>query len=99
MRTIQSIERYIGTSAERAGVIPTLLPGHEFFETDTGTWYWFDGSVWVEKSEGAGGYEGRGLLAERPEPNEVPVGFVYWSVDSGSIDVSDGTEWQHLGEV
>ncbi len=100
MRMIHSKEYYIGTQTERLGEIPSLQPGHEFYETDTGLWFWYSGTAWIQKeSDGASSYEARGLAGDRPEPNEVPVGFVYWSVDSGSLDVSDGAIWKNLGEV
>ncbi len=43
--------------------------------------------------------EGRGLAENRPEPNEVPVGFVYWSIDTGEIEVNNGAAWALIGEV
>ena len=100
MRTIHAKEYYIGTQAERLGEIPGLQPGHEFYETDSGLWWWYTGEAWLQKeSTGTSSYEARDLAANRPEANEVPIGFVYWSVDTGSIDVSDGSEWKNLGEV
>ena len=35
----------------------------------------------------------RGLAANRPAADAVVVGTTYWSVDTGAIEVSDGTNW------
>lgn len=43
--------------------------------------------------------EQRGLAANRPAANAVPVGTTYWSIDTGQVDVSDGTNWALIGEV
>lgn len=39
----------------------------------------------------------RGPAANRPAANSVPVGTVYWSVDTGDVSVSTGTTWRSLG--
>ena len=36
----------------------------------------------------------RGLAANKPAANTVVVGTTYWSVDTGAIEVSDGTVWR-----
>lgn len=36
----------------------------------------------------------RGLAANKPLATAVDVGVTYWSVDTGEIEVSDGTDWQ-----
>ena len=38
--------------------------------------------------------ETRDLAANKPVASSVPVGTVYWSVDTGDIEVSDGTTWR-----
>ena len=98
MRRIKSMEYYIGTREERLGEIPELQPGHKFFETDTGRQYWHTGSEWVEEKVNTP-IEGRGFAANRPEASMVPVGFVYWSIDTGKIEVCMGSEWKNIGEV
>lgn len=98
MRTVHSMEHYIGTRAERQGAIPGLLPGHTFYETDTGKQYWYTGDEWVERT-GDASLEGRGLAEERPDFASVPVGYVYWSVDTGIVDVRDAAGWKAIGEV
>lgn len=35
----------------------------------------------------------RGLAADRPAANSVDIGVTYWSVDTGVVEVSDGTKW------
>lgn len=39
----------------------------------------------------------RGMAANKPAPNTVPIGATYWSVDTDPhadlIEVSDGTSW------
>ncbi|MFA6711160.1 MAG: hypothetical protein WCS33_00390 [Candidatus Caldatribacteriota bacterium] len=35
----------------------------------------------------------RGLEEDKPEANEVMVGTTYWSVDTGEVEVSNGTDW------
>ena len=37
------------------------------------------------------------VSANRPAANSVDVGTVYWSVDTGDVSVSTGTEWRSLG--
>lgn len=41
----------------------------------------------------------RGLADDRPDPGDVDVGTTYWSVDTGVVSVSTGTEWRSLGVV
>ena len=36
----------------------------------------------------------RGLAANKPDADSVIVGTTYWSVDTGAIEVSDGTAWR-----
>ena len=35
----------------------------------------------------------RGLVANKPAANSVAIGVTYWSVDTGAVEVSDGTSW------
>ena len=35
----------------------------------------------------------RGLAANRPAFDAVPVGSTYWAVDTGDVTVSTGTAW------
>lgn len=35
----------------------------------------------------------RGLASNRPAANSVAVGSTYWSLDTGVIEVSNGTSW------
>ena len=35
----------------------------------------------------------RGAAADRPAADAVPVGTVYWSLDTGAFEWSDGTVW------
>ena len=35
----------------------------------------------------------RGLAANKPAANNVPIGTTYWSVDTDVVEVSDGTSW------
>ena len=35
----------------------------------------------------------RGLAANKPAANAVAIGATYWSVDTGAVEVSDGTSW------
>ena len=98
MLTIHGMEYYVGTRSERFGEIPGLQPGHEFYETDTNKKYWYNGLRWVEKEANIV-MEGRGLAADRPSLLDVPIGFVYWSVDTGNVSVSEGSQWKTIGEV
>lgn len=41
----------------------------------------------------------KGLSTNRPAANSVAVGTVYWSVDTGDVSVSTGTDWRSLGVV
>src|SRR5690606_35093767 len=41
----------------------------------------------------------RGPSAARPAANTVPVGTTYWSIDTGDVSVSNGTNWRSLGVV
>jgi hypothetical protein len=38
-------------------------------------------------------WDWRGLAADRPAPNAVPVGTTYWSVDTDVHEVSTGVAW------
>ena len=98
MRTIHGIEYYVGTRAERLGEIPQVQPGHEFFETDTSKTYLYTGVGWIEK-EPIIAMEGRGLAANRPALEDRPIGFIYWSVDTGLVEVHCGDAWKEVGEV
>lgn len=35
----------------------------------------------------------RGLAANKPAANAVLLGATYWSIDTGAIEVSNGTSW------
>ncbi len=35
----------------------------------------------------------RGLATNRPAANSVTVGTTYWNIDTGVIEVSNGTSW------
>jgi hypothetical protein len=35
----------------------------------------------------------RGLASAKPLATAVDIGVTYWSVDTGAIEVSDGTNW------
>ena len=35
----------------------------------------------------------RGLATSKPGASTVDIGVTYWSVDTGVIEVSDGTNW------
>ncbi len=35
----------------------------------------------------------RGVAGDRPAFGDVDVGTTYWSVDTGVVEVSDGTQW------
>ena len=37
------------------------------------------------------------IADNRPSAASVSVGTVYWSVDTGDVSVSTGTEWRSLG--
>ena len=37
------------------------------------------------------------VAGNRPAASAVEVGTVYWSVDTGDVSVSTGTEWRSLG--
>lgn len=50
------------------------------------------GATWVVDP-----YLMRGLAASRPPAGAVPLGTVYWSVDTGDVSVSTGAEWRSLG--
>ena len=41
----------------------------------------------------SGSLDLRGLAGDRPDADAVPVGSTYWSVDTGNVDVTDGTNW------
>ena len=41
----------------------------------------------------------RGLAANRPAANSVPLGTTYWSIDTGDISVSTGSVWRNIGEA
>lgn len=44
------ISRYMGTAAERAAMDTTgVRTGSEFFESDTGLTYIFNGATWTKK--------------------------------------------------
>lgn len=38
----------------------------------------------------------RGLAAARPAADSVIIGSTYWSVDTGVVEVSDGTAWRRV---
>ncbi len=88
----------MGTEEERLAGIFELQPGHEFYATDSNTRYWYTGDAWVVK-EGDIPLEGRGYAKDKPSPSGVPLGYVYWSVDTGTLEVSEGDTWRFLGEV
>ncbi len=94
VRRIHAMEYYVGTSEERKEDIPGLQPGYEFYETDTHRRFWYTGSKWLEKA-----LEGRGVEASLPSLADVPIGFVFWALDTGDIFVSTGSEWKKVGEV
>lgn len=41
----------------------------------------------------------RGPHQERPAPDEVEIGTVYWSVDTGEVAVSTGQQWRKVGDA
>ena len=51
----------------------------------------------VEVRGGSGEQDLRGLHANRPAADALPVGSTYWSVDEpslpGTVFVTDGTNW------
>lgn len=58
-----------------------------FLETD-------DGNVYPLAGVGPEGTtDSRGLATDRPDPTTVIPGSTYWSIDTGAVEVSDGTDW------
>lgn len=94
MRTIHGMEYYVGTQAERLAGIAGLQPGHEFYETDTNRRYWYNGEKWVNEE-----HDLRGLMASQPNADAVAPGTTFWQIDTGDIELSDGTAWTKIGEV
>ncbi len=56
-------------------------------------WYDADGNpVPLNRDE-------RGLASGRPAADAVPMGSTYWSINTGDIHVSDGTQWTLIGNI
>ena len=47
-------------------------------------------------TNGSGALDLRGLAANRPDADAVSVGSTYWAVDTGDVEVTDGTVWQEI---
>jgi hypothetical protein len=46
-----------------------------------------------------GRYELRGIFAERPSASDVPVGSVFYAVDTGNVSITNGEIWSTLTQV
>ena len=54
----------------------------------SGIWVPWDGEVGVSNS-----IDLRGLATNKPAASTVNIGTTFWSIDTGEIEVSDGTNW------
>lgn len=97
MAQITNINRYIGLSTDTK---PTadIPQGSTFLDADTGEWHIFQGTDWYPKvllAKLTGStIDLRGLAANRPVASSAYLGMTYWSVDTGAIEVCDGTTWR-----
>ena len=79
-----------GTSLQR----PTNpSKGQLFFDKTLGITIWYYDGVWVDSNGDNADLPHRGDTSERPNANEVSVGFQYYDTTLGRLLVSNGTDW------
>ena len=67
--------------------------GQPFFDKTLGTTIWYYDGIWVDSNGDNADLPHRGDTSERPNANEVSVGFQYYDTTLGRLLVSSGTDW------
>ena len=67
--------------------------GQPFFDKTLGTTIWYYDGIWVDSNGDNADLPHRGDTSERPNANEVSVGFQYYDTTLGRLLVSNGTDW------
>ena len=97
-----TIERFMGTEAERLAMDVTRVKAGSTFLEDTGFLHVLDGAGnWILKKSASqltgSKLDQRGPNSNKPLASAVDAGTTYWSVDTDpnaeSIEVSDGAIW------
>lgn len=79
-----------GTSLQR----PTNPnKGQPFFDKTLGMTIWYYDGVWVDSNGDNADLPHRGDTSERPNANEVSVGFQYYDTTLGQLLISNGVDW------
>ena len=67
--------------------------GQPFFDKTLGTTIWYYDGIWVDSNGDNADLPHRGDTLERPNANEVSVGFQYYDTTLKRLLVSNGTDW------
>lgn len=70
-----------------------LLTGLGYLDTDLGKEIWWNGTTWVDAEGTDADMLHRGDLQERPDADEVNIGFPYLEESSGQLYIADGSKY------
>jgi hypothetical protein len=82
------VDRPVGTQQK------PLPQGLAYLDTDLQREIWWNGTMWIDSEGNNADIPHFGDLSERPDPDDVKVGFHYSeNEDTGQLYVSDEVKW------